>query len=194
MSAVLLLVVALAATLESSPTTGRLPDRKNEICVQAWQAYTQELLKKIFPEDRDRISKVQVIIVEDGELNAYAYYDPEAVRVHSGMLRFVRDEAEYAFMMAHEVQHILNRHDRLRHAGGWFGVGVDFALLRRKEITADILAVDAMRRAGIDVCGSTRIMARLGRHYRVNENPEDPLNKIGLRRMRIVKYFCSRQP
>ena len=185
-----LLAVALATTLESSPTTGRLPDRRNGINVQAWRVYTQELLEKIFPEDYDRISTVQITFVEDDEINAYASFELNVFLIHFGLLRFVRDEAEYAFIMTHEGQHILNRHGPTTRATGWFSVREDFALLRRQEITADILAMDTMRYTGIDACGGARLIAHLVRHFRTHDEPKDPYNIIGLRRKRIADYYC----
>ncbi|MDX1576024.1 MAG: M48 family metalloprotease [Kiloniellales bacterium] len=77
------------------------------------------------------------------------------IRLTTGMLRFLRHDDELAFVLAHELSHIL-----LGHAGAFDGPS-----LREAEIEADRLGIQIVSRAGFDTEIAAKLPERLAQSY-----------------------------
>jgi beta-barrel assembly-enhancing protease len=87
------------------------------------------------------------------QVNAYA--DGRIIQVNSAVAAVVRDDAELASVVAHELAHNILRHrERLDRAGVRRGLlqqfGRSAALTRETEVEADRLSLYLMARAGYD--------------------------------------------
>lgn len=77
------------------------------------------------------------------------------IRITTGMLRFLQDDGELAFVLAHELSHIL-----LGHAGAFDGPAP-----RKAEVEADSLGIQIVSNAGFDTEIAARLPARLADAY-----------------------------
>jgi len=93
-------------------------------------------------------------VTDEPEVNAFAL-PPTTVYIHRGMLAQIRDEAELAWMLAHEIAHITAGHADdaisdavldIEHEEG----PDDIRHSRADELAADELAILAMTQAGYD--------------------------------------------
>jgi beta-barrel assembly-enhancing protease len=93
--------------------------------------------------------------------------DGEAVRVTSGMMAYIEDEAELAAVVAHELSHnLLNHRERLEAAKATKGAARKTRLrIIDTEIEADQLSVWLMTNAGYDPAASVRFWQRYGPTY-----------------------------
>jgi Peptidase family M48/PDZ domain len=98
--------------------------------------------------------------LRSGELNAWS--DGRTVAVTSRMMEFVTDDAELAFVVAHEMSHNILRHaERLAGTSTLlmqFGIGT--RRVKASEIEADVLAIELMARAGFDLDAPERLLRR----------------------------------
>ena len=81
--------------------------------------------------------------------------DDRRIRITTGMLRFLEQDDELAFVVAHEVSHIL-----LGHAGAFDGASPGKA-----EAEADRLGIRIVSQAGFDTDIAARLPERLARSY-----------------------------
>jgi predicted Zn-dependent protease len=81
----------------------------------------------------------------------------DRVKVTEGMLRFVQNEEELAFVIAHEMSHV---------ALGHFGGVMSYTGRTQLEYEADEKAIEIMAAAGYDVSQAPDILRRMSRKYR----------------------------
>ena len=93
--------------------------------------------------------------------------------VTRGALTRMRDEAELASVLGHEIGHVMAGHLRdaiIENARGVRDQSRDLDALRDDEIQADELAVEYVARAGYDVTGVERML----RAFAAGDPPDDP--------------------
>jgi len=101
----------------------------------------------------------RIIIREDGSQSAFVLPNGSIV-VSRGLLASTGSEDEVAFVIAHEVSHIIARdQDRMGSAAEL--AGSDAARFQLSEMSADASAVSFMKRAGYDPAASIGILKRL---------------------------------
>jgi len=114
-------------------------------------------------------------IVDDDAVRTLAL-PSGALLLSRGTLRFLADEAELVFVIAHELAHIASKDaaDRLARFGlltvtrgggrEWRGAGLDLLRLgygRRRELEADAQAIRVMLDLGYETASATRFLERL---------------------------------
>jgi beta-barrel assembly-enhancing protease len=95
-------------------------------------------------------------LLPSGKLNARA--DGETVRITTAVVNETRDDAELAFVIAHEMAHNIAGHPALLKAQGRSAGRV-----RETEIEADRMAIRLMRGAFYDPYAAARFWARFGK-------------------------------
>jgi Zn-dependent protease with chaperone function len=109
------------------------------------QAYVTRVGMRLVPrwmqalpaDDPARIN-FRFFVVQDSTFNAAAYPDGTVV-VHTGLLRAVRNEAQLAGVLGHEIAHVTHEHTRLRMEGG-----------QRRQAVGGLLRT-VQERTGVDV-------------------------------------------
>ena len=122
-----------------------------------------------------------------------AWSDGRYVAVTDRMMDFVSDDAELAFVVAHEMAHnILHHADQTRGINRLFAeFGFGARKLKAAEIEADGLAVELMARAGFDVTAPERLLRR----FATGRSMDLSITHPGIsRRIAIVKTAAARFP
>jgi beta-barrel assembly-enhancing protease len=103
----------------------------------------------------------------DTRANRDAGADGDSVRITSGMMAYIADDAELAAVVAHELSHnLLSHRKRLALAKAAKGTSRKTRLrLIDTEIEADLLSVWLMANAGYDPAASVRFWQRYGPNY-----------------------------
>ena len=100
-------------------------------------------------------------VLHSGSLNAWS--DGRYVAVTDRMMRFTSDDAELAFIVAHEMSHNLLHH--AAQAGGTSRLLAEFGFgakqLKASEVAADAMAVDLLANAGFSLAAPERILRRM---------------------------------
>jgi predicted Zn-dependent protease len=72
-------------------------------------AYLNEVAQKLIPENIKKELSIQIKVVKNPFLNAFAY--PHGViYIHTGFLAKMENEAQLATVLAHEISHVTHRH------------------------------------------------------------------------------------
>jgi predicted Zn-dependent protease len=101
--------------LERSNQTDREFERKGLVYTdEEAAAYIENIGLKMVPETTPENVKWRFRILRDPELNAFALPNG-SVYVHSGLLATIRNEAQLAAVLGHEVTHVMNRHGYLEN-------------------------------------------------------------------------------
>jgi tetratricopeptide (TPR) repeat protein len=91
-------------------------------------AYIEEIGKKMIPEGPLENVKWRFRVLRDAEPNAFALPNG-TIYIHTGLLAMLRNEAQLAAIVGHEVTHVINRHGYLENRS-----------YRKKMTTINILA------------------------------------------------------
>lgn len=119
-------------------------------------------------------------------VNASACFPPKLVVVYSGLLPYIDNDDELAYILGHEIAHTIDAYEGL---GRWFAMLIN---LRSYEYKADLIGVDLMVKAGYNpVAAITEI----------NKWMHEPLfdfisvhPKPSARMMAIYKYIYVKYP
>lgn len=143
-------------------------------------AYVDEIGRRVVRASGDRRTW-RFIVLDGTEVQAFAGLGT-TVYVHRGALAILRDEAELAAVLAHEVGHVLGNHARENFDEHRRTTVRD---ARDDELQADELAVLLLARAGYD----TRGVERMLRAYAVTspEDGRDPADQHPPWRERIAR-------
>ncbi|MBW8726446.1 MAG: M48 family metalloprotease [Inquilinus limosus] len=110
--------------------------------------------------------RVSVELLDSERVNAAAGADGR-ILVTRGLLALARSEAELAFVLAHEVGHVVAGHARQRAerpAGTTGEAGFD----RAQELEADRIGLSGLARAGYDPAAAVAFLARLDAWHRLD--------------------------
>ena len=122
------------------------------------------------------------VMVPDEELNAWT--DGYYIAVTSRMMRFAADDAELAFVMAHEMAH-----NMLDHAQPRRSANPNAAHGKAAEFAADSLAVELLARSGHDLAAPERFLRRSAKLQLFNLHLSHPGNS---RRIQVVSASIGR--
>jgi len=75
----------------------------------ALQAYLNQIVRNLQPDDVSAKMSFNVLVVKDPHLNAFAFPDG-TIYVHTGLLARMDNEAQLAALLAHEMAHCTQRH------------------------------------------------------------------------------------
>lgn len=127
-------------------------------------------------------------VVADNDVNAFAIAGG-MIYINTGMLNFIKSEAELAFIIGHELAHIEKKHCinkiKLTYLAGKFDANLavladalmsvyDIPFSKYDELEADDHGVKLMQKAGYDKKAAVDFFNRLAKHYK--EAPRDPVN------------------
>lgn len=149
-------------------------------------------VKKIFNKVVKTVSRKNIKysfkIVSDDEVNAFAIAGG-MVYINTGLLNFVKSEDELAFIIAHELAHIDQKHCinkiKLTYLAGKVNVTLamlvdamksvyDIPFNKYDEFEADDIGVKMMQKAGYNKKGGIIFFERLADYY--EESERDPIN------------------
>ena len=101
----------------------------------------------------NKIAKRIIFGVESNRtiVNAMARMDNHSVTIYKGMFRYIENDDELAFILAHEIAHNLDFYN-----GFWQRMGMQYHP-RYYERKADLTALDLMSNAGYNPLGSITI-------------------------------------
>ncbi|WP_343713859.1 M48 family metalloprotease [Inquilinus sp.] len=113
--------------------------------------------------------KVTVELLDSDQVNAAALPDGRLL-VNRGLLALARSEAELAFVLAHEIGHVVAGHAKQGAArppvdpaiAGMAEVQAEAAFNRGQEQEADRIGLDTLARAGFDPGAALSFLARFG--------------------------------
>ena len=130
-------------------------------------------------------------VLHDRSLNAWS--DGRYVAITDRMMGFASDDAELAFVVAHEMAHnILHHADQTKGISRLFAqFGFGAGKLKATEIEADSLAIELMARAGYNLAAPVQLLERLakGRWFDL------PITHPSLSsRIQTIKAASARQP
>lgn len=143
------------------------------------EAWMQKIGRRLAPEPTDFYQDYQFYLIHDPSPNAFALPDGQ-IYVHTGLISRLRNEAQLATLLAHEINHVAGHHGVLGYrsqrkkaaagliisiagsaAGGWgevAGLAMNVGLVssvygysRDLEQEADIKGYDLLLRVGYDV-------------------------------------------
>lgn len=118
--------------------------------------------------------KVTVELLDSDQVNAAALPDGRLL-VNRGLLALARSEAELAFVLAHEIGHVVAGHARQGAArppvdpaiAGVAEVQAEAEFNRGQEREADRIGLDALAQAGFDPAAATAFLQRFGAAQRL---------------------------
>ncbi|WP_395679725.1 M48 family metalloprotease [Inquilinus sp.] len=110
--------------------------------------------------------RVSVDLLDSERVNAAAGADGR-ILVTRGLLALARSEAELAFVLAHEVGHVVAGHARQR-ADRPAGTAGEAAFDRAQELAADRIGLSGLARAGYDPAAALSFLARLDGWHRLD--------------------------
>lgn len=118
--------------------------------------------------------KVTVELLDSDQVNAAALPDGRLL-VNRGLLALARSEAELAFVLAHEIGHVVAGHARQGAArppidpaiAGMAEVQAEAEFTRGQEREADRIGLDALARAGFDPAAALAFLQRFGAAQRL---------------------------
>jgi tetratricopeptide (TPR) repeat protein len=137
---------------EARKSVAKLVDAKQEYADAGLTAYLAELVERIAPPLAERGPQLSVRVMRDAERNAFALPDG-TILITLTLLASLRNEAQIAFVMAHEIVHVSKRHTLLSSRyDALTGSHVERMRFSRKlEAEADRGAIQLMARAGYAV-------------------------------------------
>ena len=102
----------------------------------------------------------RAFLVHSDVLNAWS--DGKYVAITDRMYALAEDDSELAFVLAHEMAHIILGHEQqLRESSKLFAeLGLGGGKFKRAEIEADVMAVRIMMSAGLDMSAPERFLRR----------------------------------
>jgi predicted Zn-dependent protease len=139
----------------------------------ALDAYLAEIVEDLWPELPPPAPRIRILVVAEADRNAYAW--PNGVLlISSGLLVTLENEAQLAYLIGHEIAHVLERHslEEVRYEA-ITGSHVDrMKLSKQSESEADRIGYEIFIEAGYAPLEALRMMRHL-------EDPsEPPLDRI----------------
>lgn len=119
-------------------------------------------------------------------INAYSYHMRKTVVISSGILPYMDNDDELAYILGHEMAHSLDAY------GGFFKWAAMRANTREYEYKADLIGIDLMVKAGYNPIAAITLMNKCF--------PEDPFDLFfshpvtTKRQMAIYKYVYMKYP
>ena len=121
--------------------------------------YTERLVAKLLPMDKQRekwLSAIRVKIVRDKEV--FSFSTPSSIIfISTALVRNLRGESELAFVIAHELGHILLGH----HRAGKKNVSLEKSVREKMELAADSFALRRIALAGFNPAVSLFVLSRI---------------------------------
>lgn len=175
----------LACVLVPSSPCSNIPERREVLRAQEWGTYTRQVLNRLFPHDKRRIDKMDIIIASSSV--PFAKTNGRKLAISEALIRTLDDgddgDGEYVSIVAHEWYHHLRQSSRFRPK--------DQRGLKKDEISADEFSMQALLAAGYDPCLLSKAIDRTEvQPFHMREQPELWMNSIVLERLSIAQQEC----
>lgn len=164
--------------------------RQNDLELEAW---LQEIGNRLVPVPTDSYQEYRFYLIRDPSPNAFALPDGQ-IYVHTGLICRLENEAQLAYLLAHEISHVAGHHGILSYrsykrkavlsnfivvlgslAGGWgelgghlmsYGLATSvFGYSRDLEQEADVRGYTVMLDAGYDIREMPELFEILGEDF-----------------------------
>ncbi len=122
--------------------------------------YAEKVLDKLKASSDEDLSDVQIFTLKSNEVNAFATAQ-RVIFITVGLWGQIRNEAELAFILAHECTHLIKKHNQLQYEktkntlkSGSFGEGAIsryFQYSKQHEMESDHIGMEWAAKAGYDV-------------------------------------------
>jgi predicted Zn-dependent protease len=150
------------------------------------QDYVNEVGQSLVPPDAPSDTLFSFRVIMDPTPNAFAFPDGR-IFVHSGLLTFVDNEAQLAYILGHEIGHVLKQHTPKMILRAQRGASIS-------EIIGDVL-VNIFRAKGKEAAAdATELFRALYTTISINSfsrDLEDEADLIGMRLAFKRKFDCS---
>jgi hypothetical protein len=153
-----------------------------------WESYSRQVLASLFPTRTRLIRKLRVRVIVADE-RVFAASDFAQIYITGGFIRSVRNEREFAALLAHEFGHRLCLHHAASHApfsfddvliaaaNNSFDI-VEWPALRRNEMEADFVSLLANARSQTPLELLGRIIAEQVAPQRALAGPETAYDRL----------------
>ncbi len=131
-----------------------------------WEFQSESLLSEIFKDNSENFKLTPAIQFTSDTTPSATTNSSNIIKISSGLMYKIDKREELAFVIAHEVSHLL-----LGHTHGDKPSGLrEFT---EREILADQLALKLLKEAKIDISGGLTILSKFG-------EKSDNLNRLAL--------------
>jgi hypothetical protein len=162
-----------------------MPERGQVLRVQEWKTYTKQVLNRLFPHDKRRIDKMDILFAPSSI--PFARTDGRKLAISEALIRTLDDgddgDGEYASIVAHEWYHHFRKSSRFRPK--------DARGIKKDEISADEFSMQTLLAAGYDPCLLSKAIERTEvQPLHMREQPGLWMNSIVLERLSIAQQEC----
>lgn len=164
---------------EKRPKVSRLDEHENEKLTK----YVDSVFLRLKKHLKLNNSRLELLVINSNVAQAFTTYDFDEIGITSGMLGFIRNEAELVAILAHEFGHqVLHKNKRTLPHSSWLIVDIidegnselaDFAddvsysrFNREKEREADLFAVKLCKKLGYNPHALAHLFDRLSGHVK----------------------------
>ncbi len=161
--------------------SAELNDRGHRYRDITYQAYLQSLMQRLTTAEERQQYSLQLFLSSNPLVNAFAFPNGD-IYIQLGLLTITDNEAELAFVLAHEIEHVLQEHGRITRTQRsktmvsahildllTFGTGLAYlpaiselsSHSKEMEFQADKAGLERWQRAGFSHPQITEVLARL---------------------------------
>ncbi|MBI3397980.1 MAG: M48 family metalloprotease [Deltaproteobacteria bacterium] len=103
---------------------------------------------------------IKICVEDSSKIDAYLHPAGHIV-ITTGLMNFFEDDAEMAFIIGHELSHMVSKH--YKSGSEILGISTDiyFPDSLRQEMEADEYSLKIMKAAGYDPAASLRVLAKI---------------------------------
>jgi len=135
---------------------------KKELPSEHWNQLFTQVLHELVGDDCAAFLGVAPTVRLSTSMTPAAYSSDEVITVSHGLLKILEDRSEMAFVLAHELGHIVLHHQHeLTTRSALDGSFRPLDTLIQREIEADSFALDLMRRTNFSPNSGRNLLIRL---------------------------------
>lgn len=185
---------ALVASSLLSVTPPLLADEGKLDLEPQWDGFGRELIHRMAGDDLHAFFGFSPRISVVPNFAPTAFAEPAGnLIVSSGLLPFLRSPSEFAFVLAHELGHILLGHtgdsEHKNSLPSLVGAG-SFSELLEHELEADRFALKLLKQGNFHVADASALLARIGEIGKEFGIPYDAVNPgLKIRREAIINQL-----
>lgn len=157
---------------------------------EAIVSFVQNLGQRLVPEYARSRFDFKFHVIEDKEVNAFAYPNGH-IFIHTGLLGRVKNEAQLASVMGHEIAHVTEGHgQRNLKSSRWKGIAAAVGAVTLLVLTE----TDEISKTEGTVAGVGLMLGYMAATNGYGRNLEDQSDRVGLRYMKDAGYDPRQAP